>query len=815
MENNRRFHHYCRVRAAFASAAAICLLLCAVLPCSAIAAAPRVLKGHLPAWVNRAADAGPAARDLQLNNLFLVLKRPAAQEQQFRDFLARQQDPDSPDYHRWLTSRQVGQRFGVPAGNIETVSNWLRYHGLHIDGVSNSRMLIRFSGSSAAVASAFSSEFHYYRPRISGSGAQPRLSIDTEPAVPDSIAPFVAAVSGLSQMPVRPMLHSRILAESSLPSFRNCSSPVCNYFISPADFATIFDIAPLYNSGINGSGETIAIVGRSRVADTDIQDFAQNTGLTLQSPTVIVPPDGTDPGTTGDGNQSEATVDVERALGTAPGASVDLIVSASSKTEDGVTIALIYAIDTKQDPILSDSFGVCESSGGAASATAWDQIAAQAAAEGISFFAISGDSGAAGCDQPFSAPPATQTASPNLACVSGYVTCVGGTEFNDAINPLPYWSAVSSPSENSALGYIPEGAWNEPTNTSGGYQIAATGGGPSAFILKPSWQAGDGVPDDGHRDTPDIAFPSSGHDAYYACIAYSGADCSTGHFASIYGTSAAGPSMAGIAALIDQRLGTPQGNLNPALYRLAATTPGAFHDVTVFTSGVGECSLDTPSMCNNSTPSATALTGGLTGYAVGPGYDLVTGLGSIDVTNLIDVLAGIQPSFALASSGSITVAPGATVSNAASITVTSSGGFTGTVSLSCAITSTPSGAQYLPTCSIPGSVAVSGTTPAAINVTVLTTTPIASTRLVPDAVSVFACACLFVMPRRRRARLALIGLFLFAVMLVSLGCGNGGGSAPQTVSYSSPGTPPGAYVVTVTGTSGSITATTTVPVTVS
>ena len=155
---------------------------------------------------------------------------------------------------------------------------------------------------------------------------------------------------------------------------------------------------------------------------------------------------------------------------------------------------------------------------------------------------------------------------------------------------------------------------------------------------------GVGVPGDGFRDVPDVSFSAADHDGYLGCFAAGGGSCvstSSGTEITVFsGTSAAAPGMAGIAALLNTRLGAAQGNLNPTIYKLAASTPGAFHDVTVATSGVTGCSASTPSMCNNSTPGKSSLTGGLAGFVVGAGYDQATGLGSLDVANFLAAASG-------------------------------------------------------------------------------------------------------------------------------------------------------------------------------
>jgi pseudomonalisin len=606
------------------------------------------LSGHHPSWASRQNDVGAVPADLLLERLTLILARSPEREQMYTKFLQDQQSPASPDYHHWLTPVEIGKRFGVSAHDIHAVTVWLQSQNLHVDSVSNSRERIIFSGPASAIGNAFGAEMHYFM--VSG---EKRISITAEPQIPAALGQVVKSISGLYTVKYYPQNKS----ETAQPSHHvasdsggiqpegsgyTCGGVPCNV-VFPADFATIYNINGV-GGGINGSGQTIAIIGRSGVCNTDIANFASAAAVTQNPLTVIVPLGGITPPAavcTGNasGDQGEATLDVTRSGSVAQGAALDLVVSADSGTVNGIAVAATFVVDTPPNPapkIMSISFGGCESLGGQGDVTFWDDLFQEAALGGISVFVSSGDSGAAGCDTAFTTPPPTQILSPNAICSSSHVTCVGGTEFADSANPSQYWNPSNGPGFESAIGYIPEGAWNEPMNGSQ-FQVAGTGGGVSAFISTPSYQTGTGVPSArAGRYTPDVAFTASIHDGYFACVAANNQCTGNGPFSLFAGTSAAAPDMAGIAALLNQKEGSAQGPLNPTLYQLAATPANnVFNDVTVGSSGVTGCVVTTPSICNNSTAGPNSLTGGLSGYLVGTGFDEATGLGSINVANLL------------------------------------------------------------------------------------------------------------------------------------------------------------------------------------
>jgi hypothetical protein len=603
--------------------------------------ATTLLRGHVPAWAVSATDRGAVAGDTSLRLTFVLSRSPELQAS-FTQLLADQQNPSSPSYHQWLTPQQVGERYGPTQHDVDGLTGWLGSQGLTVIETTPSRVFVNVVGPASTVASALATSFHTFN-----DNGKSRMSATVDPSVPTAFASLVTSISGLADTDIRPMHHGQAMAQAVQlqqngvqPEYTNG----VNHYITPGDFATIFDLKPVYNAGYTGAGQRVAIIGRSRVASTDITGFEANTGLATNVPNVIIPTTGSDPGLTNDGDQVEATLDVERVIGTAPAVQADLVISSNSG--GGLYAAASYEVETVLDPVMNISFGSCEFYAGASAVSQWDTLYSLAASEGISVFVSSGDTGAAGCDSNFAVPPVYQFASINFLCASSYVTCVGGTEFAEGANSAQYWSSTNGAGLASALGYIPEGAWNElnvgVSNLS--YIVASGGGGASIYVPKPAWQTGTGVPGDKARDVPDVSFPSSFHDGYYGCYAGGGGDCAAGRFFFYYGTSAGSPSMAAVTALLNQKAGGSQGNLNPLLYHLAAGSPNAFHDVNPAGINGTFCSINTPSICNNSTPSAHLLTGGLAGYAITTGYDQATGLGSLDVANFLTAAAAVAKS---------------------------------------------------------------------------------------------------------------------------------------------------------------------------
>ena len=316
-----------------------------------------VLRGQHAPWALPQNSQGPVPGDTMLQHLTLVLKRSPHQQQAFEQFLQQLQDPASRNYHRFLTPIQIGKRFGASQHDIDAISQWLRSQGLRVNSVANSRMMIDFSGHASLVGAAFATEMRYYV--VNG---ERRMATADDPQIPAALAEIIQSVSGLNTVNDHPY-HGAGQAEvpadgADLPALTTCNGGICTNFVTPDDFSTIYDLSGAWNFDLLGGGQTIAIIGRSKVYDPDIENFHTLTlgGLGTQDPTVIVPPNGLDPGPpagtggTATGDQVEATLDVMRAGSVAPAATIDLVVSADDNGVSGLRIAAQYVVDTNPVP---------------------------------------------------------------------------------------------------------------------------------------------------------------------------------------------------------------------------------------------------------------------------------------------------------------------------------------------------------------------------------------------------------------------------------------------------------------------------------
>jgi subtilase family serine protease len=828
------------------------------------------LKGNTHPLANAMNDRGPVSPSLPMTDLIMLLNRSAEQQAAFDKFVANQYDPHSPDFHHWLEPAQVGENFGPSQTDIQTISNWLTGHGFSVDAVSKDRMTIRFSGTAGQVQSAFHTEIHNLEV-----GGVAHIGNMSDPQIPAALVPAVVGVKALHNFFPKPMhkLGSKVqfnreagkwqripgtaegtsvsakaaLASRAHPEFAsNISGGGLEEDVAPYDFATIYNVLPLWNKGTDGTGQTIAIAGTSDITLSDVTTFRSTFGLpaytSSNAPKVTIV-HGADPVCTNasdacDGDLTENTLDVEWSGAVAKGAQIVLVVAGStSSSDDTLYDAEQYIVDNATAPVMSVSYGLCELFNGTASNATYNSMWQTAASEKIAVFVASGDAGSALCDdgmdQQYGTPWSAQYGlAVNGLASSQYDTAVGGTDFNWGTTASPYWSSTNNSTTGaSALGYVPEVPWNdtctnplelsnletlanevkytgktvanaetacnfiatdsiyvfnnytsggEPADISGLVDTVGGGGGESTCSTntttnttvgkctsghaKPSWQAGLTSAYTG-RDLPDVSFFASNgffDSAYLICVSLNGA-CVTStavgsepYAQEIGGTSVASPAMAGVMALINQNAGSAQGSPNQELYTLAGNQTYSGCSAESVTSGSTSCyfnDIDTgtismpcdygaadggividasgnPSLVAqqpgikspNCTPKYSGDTVGiLAGVDAGTGYDLATGLGSLNVANVANAwTASSTPSFSI-SGPSVSFAAGATSGNTSTISITPANAFTGTVDLSCKVTTAPSGATSPITCSIPASVSVTGTPAVTATLTVTST----------------------------------------------------------------------------------------------
>jgi len=561
------------------------------------------LKTAVPRFATARNDAGPLAPTKRIYGMGLVLRPSAAQQADLNQLLESQQDPNSPDFHRWLTPEQYASRFGASKGDIAQITGWLKSQGFSVDYVARGANYVTFSGTAQQVDNALHTQLHGYN--VNG---KTQYANSTPVSIPAALSGVVSSVRGLNDFSMKPHIRT---ADPHLLFDRQD-------VVGPSDFATIYDINALYSAGITGTGQNIVIVGQSDILPSDIANFRSWNNLSPATVDYVLVPGSPDPGLS-PGDESESDLDVEWSGAVARNATVVFVYA--SIESGGVSQAMQYAVDNALGAVLSTSYGICEAydltdldSGPASRATVQ-----QANLEGMTVFAATGDYGAADCDNIDNTDPPEAEGGLAIDTPASFpeVTAMGGTQFLPGVG---YWGA------GMALQYNPETAWNDSTLAR---ELAATGGGASIYFTQPPWQNGF-APADGVRHIPDLAFNAS---PYFDPMFIYSSDISSGYngAGTVGGTSCAAPPMAGVVALLNQYLlshGTIKqaglGNINPSLYKLAQTHYAtAFHDVTTGTNAV-PCAPLSPGCINGSE-----------GWPAGPGYDSATGLGSVDVNNLV------------------------------------------------------------------------------------------------------------------------------------------------------------------------------------
>lgn len=552
-----------------------------------------------------------------LDSITIHLARSPQQVRELEDFVESLHLPGHSNYQRWLTPEQFAERFGPSRETVARVRQWASSNGLKVDYEAPSRSYLVVSGEMATAARAFGIGL-----RKAATTSRRRLERTGELKLP----PDVAHVSGLDDLRARPQ--SVLVAASAANGTGN------NHFLAPDDFATIYNVNPALGRGTDGTGQRIAVVGQSAVDIEDTRAFRRRYNLPVNDPEMILYPGSADPGRTNDGDEIEGNLDIQWVGAIARRARVTYVYGTSA------VLAISYAVERNVAPVLSVSFTVgCEAMISQGTMHVLQQLAQQAAAQGITWINASGDAGPAGCDgnRAVVAQNGFGAEVPNTV---PEITSIGGTELNDRGGN--YWRASNDANGASALGYIPETTWNQSER---GYTLASGGGGISTFFARPPWQNGAGIGNQNFRMVPDLSLAGSTYNGY--SVIHRGQPTIVG------GTSAGTPAFAGMLALILQATNKPggYGNINRILYPIAEAQPDVFHDITEGHTRV-PC-IDGTKDCSN----------GSFGFQAGPRYDLATGLGSVDFERLLNAwprtnatqslmtfTAGRNPVYATASS---------------------------------------------------------------------------------------------------------------------------------------------------------------------
>src|SRR6202051_2037738 len=358
-----------------------------------------LLHGNVHPLAQTKFDRGAVSDAQPLDRMLLLLQRAPEQEAALRQLLDDQLTLNSPKHHVWLTPQMFGAQFGPTDADLQTTTSWLSAKGFHGIQVGPGRTAIQFSGTAGQVRDAFHTEIHRYVVN----GAE-HFANSSDPQIPVALAPVVAGVVSLHNFPK--FAHSHTLgnfhrardggAIEPLFSFAGCgsnSNQPCNG-LGPADLAKTSNVP----AKLDGTGQTIAVVGQSNINLADAQQYRAIFGLPVNDPVIVL--NGPDSGLTPD--ESEATLDVQLAGAMAPKATIKLVVSESSQSTAtataGIDLSALYIVDNNIAGLMSESYGSCEAGLGTAGNNVYSALWEQAAAQGITVLISTGDNGSASCD---------------------------------------------------------------------------------------------------------------------------------------------------------------------------------------------------------------------------------------------------------------------------------------------------------------------------------------------------------------------------------------------------------------------------------
>jgi subtilase family serine protease len=642
------------------------------------------LRGTVHVLARPRFDRGAVADDFPMRRMLVMLNRPSEREAARQLFLREVHTQSSPLFHKWASPQEYGQQFGAKDEDIQTVAAWLASHGLSVDRVTSSRTMIEFSGTAAQVSQALHVEIHQY-----AAAGRSFYANDREISVPQAIAARIRNFAPLNTFEptsyVAPAGTAKVSRGShgEAPTFTLTVNNAPFYALAPEDFATQYDLAPVYAAGTDGSGQTIGIIGTTNLNLTIVDAYRQLFNLSGDNTQVIM--DGEDPGD-GLAPNIEALLDVELSGAIAPNATVNFYVAGGQPFQDSLALAAMRAVEDDQASVISLSYGTCEPLLGAPGNQLWAGLWEQAAAQGQTVLVASGDTGPGAClgdiliDE--NGDEETFGLTANGLGSTPWNVSVGGSDFyysdyaTGGASIATLWNQTNDANLGSLKAPLPEQPWDSALGLNiipsfqslNGMMLlvgpvpSPAGGGASsncaqetafsatqlpsciAGYAKPVWQQGTGVPNDGVRDLPDVSlFAANGPNLSAWAICAEPGDCAAGATSTVTlvgGTSTSTPAMAGIMALINQKYGR-QGQADYTLYALAQQQSGIFHDITLGTNDVA-CVLGTPPPpflpvpgCTDLYPNSIPDTYSFGLYAAATGYDLASGLGSFDANELI------------------------------------------------------------------------------------------------------------------------------------------------------------------------------------